>query len=776
MKFSCNWLAEFTGPLGISARELADHITLKTAEQEGVEPAGKHFERVVTARVLAVNGRVVTIDCGPELGERTVYCGAPNVKAGMVSAYVPSGTLLGGKLIGKAVVHGVESDGMLASGAELGLNRESEGILELDHSVLPGSRLPQCEPDHIIEIDNKSLTHRPDLWGHFGMAREVAAILNRQLKDPVDMALIPAGAAAPIQVEIEDTSLCPRYSALVFENVTVKPSPVWLQYRLESIGLNPINNIVDVTNYVMAELAQPMHAFDHDALQGQTIYARRGKPGEWVVALNKETYHVDSENVVIADGRGPVAIGGIIGGLDSGVTGYTRRIVLESANFHAGNIRKSSTRLKLRTDASMRFEKSQDPQNTVRGLARAIALLQIVSPGIRLVGGLADAGRPASAPPQITLPLDWLRRKLGRDVPAEEVRRILTSLQFGVQSTRPDVLHVTAPSWRATKDISIKDDLVEEVGRMIGYTSIPPASPLLPAKPPVQNPQRDYFHYLRTVATSQGFTEVYNYSFLSEEQLAEFGFAPDAHVRVTNPIASDQTHMRSSLLPGLVRNIRDNSRHLDGFRLFEIGFEIHKKPAPDLPDEVAYLGACCYAKAGGGEPELYAVRHLADSIVPGVEVRTAVAERYEHPVRAWQLCCNETVVGRIAELHPNVVNGRAAVLLLNLKAVQALVRQPVRHKPLRRFPTSDFDLSVVTALRQPVGDLHKLIASTRLAHMLNVQYVRHYAGPPLAEDRKSVSFRVTVGADDRTLSNDEINQVRSELIDRLKNAGYELRI
>ena len=317
---------------------------------------------------------------------------------------------------------------------------------------------------------------------------------------------------------------------------------------------------------------------------------------------------------------------------------------------------------------------------------------------------------------------------------------------------------------------------MEEVGRMIGYTAIPPASPLLPAVPPPANPQREYFHYLRQTASSQGFTEVYNYSFLSEDQARELHLDPADHVRVTNPIASDQTLMRTSLLPGIVRNIRDNARHLDAFRFFEIGFEIHKRPAPDLPDEIPCLAACSYSKSGEGEPQLYDLRHLADCLVPELEVRATIAHPYEHPVRAWQLYAHHTEVGRIAEIHPSFVNGRAAVLLLNLRAVEALPNVPTRYRALRRFPTSDFDLSVLAPLTQPVGELLKLIHAARATHLLQVAYVRHYAGHPLPDDRKSVSFRVTVGADDRTLSNDEISQTRAALIAHLQSAGYDLRI
>ena len=264
-----------------------------------------------------------------------MVCGAKNCRPGLLTAYVP---------LDKKVVSGVESDGMLASGAELGINRDHDG------NCRTGFTTSGCAPDSIIEIDNKSITHRPDLWGHHGMAREVAAILGLELGDPAKPDLLPQGAAA-IQVQIEDLELCPRYSALVFENVTVQPSPLWLQYRLTAIGLNPINNIVDMTNFVMAELAQPMHAFDADLLHGDTIFIRPAKDGEAFRALNDETYTLDASNLVIADSAGAIALAGVIGGGDSAISEKTTRVVLESANFQASSIRKTSSAIKLRTDA-----------------------------------------------------------------------------------------------------------------------------------------------------------------------------------------------------------------------------------------------------------------------------------------------------------------------------------------------------------------------------------------------------------------------------------------
>ena len=379
MKFSYQWLKDLVPGLATHATELQRLITMKTAECEGIETVGAQFASVCAVRVLSVdvlpkgkNKRVVVDAGGAE--QITVVCGAPNVRTGMLAAWVQPGTKLGGKLISRAMIEGVESAGMLASAAELGINRDHSGLLELT-GLAAGDPLPRLRPDSIIEIDNKSLTHRPDLWGHYGMAREVAAITSQALLDPVSLLSLPEGNAA-IKVSIADAKLCPRYSLLLMENAQVAPSPLWLQARLESVGLNAISNLVDVTNYVLAELPQPMHAFDADKIVGDTIFVRLAESGETLAALNGETYELTAADLVIADAQGPIALAGVIGGAQSAISGSTTRIILESANFHAATVRMSSARHKLRTDASMRFEKSLDPENTLRGIARAVQLLQ----------------------------------------------------------------------------------------------------------------------------------------------------------------------------------------------------------------------------------------------------------------------------------------------------------------------------------------------------------------------------------------------------------------
>ena len=779
MKFSYNWIRELVEDVDVDAEELGRLITMKTAECEGVEPYGAHFAEVFAARVHAVEAipdshlKRVTVETG-RYGKRSVVCGAPNCRVGITTAYVPAGVTLGGKEIRKVEIRGVASDGMLASGAELGINRDADGVIEIE--VEPGEPIPGCAPDHIIEIDNKSITNRPDLWGHVGMAREVAAILGKRLKDPIDESLLPEGDAE-IQVEIEDFELCPRYSALTFDNLRIGPSPIWMQYRLESIGLNAISNTVDVTNYILSEIAQPMHAFDRDALNGETIFARGAREAEFITALNEETYRLTPADCVIADARGPVAIGGVMGGLDSRVTGSTTRIVLESANFHAGSIRRTSSRLKLRTDASIRFEKAQDPLNTLRGLARAVALFSMVSPGCRLVGGVADTKAEIPAPPQIALHLEWLARKIGRRVPLEEAREILTRLEFRVADVNAKTLAVTPPSWRATRDISIKDDLVEEVGRMIGYDTIPLEAPQIPAIGAPPNEQRVFHRRVRSLVSAQGFTEVYNYSFVSEQMVRELGLQPDDHVKVINPIAAGQGLLRASLTPGILRNIRENAKYMPSFRLFEIGFEIHQnEPVGELPDEIDHLAAALYAREGDGAAGLFELKRLAECLMPGAEAAPAEAREFEHPFRTYVVRWRGKPLARIFELHPKLIEGRAALLDVNLAEMRALGPPEIRYQPLRRHPASAFDLSVVTGLRELSGNIEKRLAALAGDSLEKIEFLRRYTGAPLPPGRQSLSYRLTVFAPGHTLTADELTAIRDRIIEGMKKAGYELGV
>ena len=759
MKFSYQWLSELVEDLDIDAQEVARRITLHTAESEGVEPHGALLAGACPAVVLTAEAIAGSHNQKAEVetelyGRKTLACGAPNCRAGLRTVYVP---------LGVKRVSGVDSDGMLASPAELGINGDHDGIIELSGPL-------ELEADSIIEIDNKSLTHRPDLWGHFGMARELAAILNKELVDPVSMEMLPVGA--PVQaVAIEDYALCPRYSAQVFANVVVGDSPWWLQYRLQAIGLNSISNIVDVTNWVLAELPQPTHAFDADKIAGQII-VRRAVDGEKLLALNGEEYTLTAEDLVIADGNGAIAIAGVIGGKSSAIGPETKRVVFESANFNAASVRKTSSRLKLRTDASMRFEKAQDPHNTLRAIARAAELFELVCPGIEAVGGPTDVCASLPAAPVIRLSLPWLYRKLGREVAKAEVIGILTRLAFGV-ADEGEVLVVTVPSWRATKDVSIPDDLVEEIGRMVGYAAIDPVAPAMPVAPPPVNEERRFYNQLRSVATQQGFTEVYNYSFVSEAAALRLGVPVDRHVRVLNPIASDQSLMRTTLLHGVLKNFEDNLKNFDSFRFFEIGKEIHKQEA-GLPQEVAHLVAGLFAADGDGVAGLRELQRLALAIAPAMRfVPTTVVREFEHPLRSVELYLDTTLVGRVFEFHPKWVEGRAAVLDLNLGPLACMLAgMPKKYAAIRRFPSSEFDLSVLGEARTYAGEIEGVLRGAASRVVEKIAFLREFT---LADGKRSLSFRVTVAETERTMTQEEINAERERLISALATAGFGLR-
>jgi len=636
-------------------------------------------------------------------------------------------------------------------------------------SVAAVARAENSEPDSIIEIDNKSLTNRPDLWGHLGMAREVAAIAGLSVADPVGE--LPAAASkGDLSITIEDAALCARFSGQRVENVKVAPSPLWMQYRLNSLGVNPINNLVDVTNYVLCELGQPMHAYDADLL-GDAIVVRAARQGESILALNGEKYSLSPEEIVIADASKPVGIAGIIGGNDTAIRAMTKRIVLEAASFPAANVRKSSSRLKLRTDASMRFEKGQDPENTVRALARAVELLKQISPGCQAASPI-DVYARKSMPPKIQLDIDWAERKLGRKLSTEEVINIFKSLVFGVEVVDQRKLLLTVPSWRATKDISIPEDLVEEIGRMVGYASIVPQAPAVLAAPTPRNLDHEQHRAIRAAMVGQGFTEVSNYSFISEAEAALFPSWTRMLLQVANPIVADQKYMRPSLLHGILRNLADNSRYLTDFRLFEIG-RVYSKGNDGAPKERTHLMAAIYGRETSGA-NLLEMKRVVQYVAPSCKVVPAKNhEEIMHPERAAHIEVGGQRVGDLYELHPSLLDrGRAALLDLDLDALKALPSQRAPYRPLRRFPTSSFDLSIVARAHTLVAELENKLRQLAGDSLVTLQFLLIFPLPP---DKKSISFRLTLGADDRTLTAEEVTRTREKVVEGIKTAGYELR-
>ncbi len=795
MKLSLGWIGDFHDLTGVDAAGLAERLTLVTAEIEGLERRGEGLSDVIAARVSATRPhpratRLTLCDVDTSRERLQVVCGAPNVAAGAIVAFAPPGSSLpGGRRIERAEIRGVASEGMICSQKELQLGEEADGIWLLPGDLPIGRRLEDVLPvkDAIIEIDNKSLTHRPDLWGHYGFARELSAILGRPL-EPLPVVRFEIGEA-PLPVALEVPEWCPRYLAAVVRNVAVAPSPAWMQIRLESVGVRPINGLVDLTNYVMLEIGQPIHAFDLDRLSGPEIRVRRARSGEGIRTLDGVERSLTEEALVIADRESVVAVAGVMGGETTEISSATRSLVLESATFHPTIVRKTAQRLALRTEASSRFEKNLDPEFAREGVGRFLDLLPRVIPGARLEGSVADRFPAPPKPKVVPVSLETVRQRLGVDIPEERVTTLLRSLEFAV-SLGPDALQVTVPSFRATKDVSIEMDVIEEVGRLYGYDRIPEKSPLVPCEPPTGNPRRMLERELKQLLTcGLGFVEVATYSFVADEVLAKAGLDPERHLHVRNPIASNLACLRASLVPNLLAILDRNLRHRGELRLFELGRSYLKEDRgnPALPVERQDLVAilCRRDSTGSAFFELKGiVQALLDRLSlasPELRAMGAATAPWIHPSRSAAIAQGSRVLGEIADLHPAVARAfdvnSAEVAFCRLD-VDELLRsgRPRRlYEPLPKFPAIRQDLSIIVPDRVPAADLDRAIRAVAPDLISGVRLFDVYTGEQVGRGKRSLTFEITYRAEDRTLRDADVATVHSRVVDRMRSLGAVLR-
>ncbi|MCA8956046.1 MAG: phenylalanine--tRNA ligase subunit beta, partial [Planctomycetes bacterium] len=478
MKISIRWLQRYVDLSDQRPEQIRDALTMSTAEVEAIHPFAVGLDELVVGHVLTCGRHpdadklsLTTVDVGQ--GEPLqIVCGAPNVAQGQRVVVIQVGQELpDGTKIKKTKIRGAVSMGMICSERELGLSEDHDGILVLDKDYTPGITLGRVRPlaDHVLEIDNKSINHRPDLWGHYGFARELAAILGRELQ-PLGAPVAFPNDGARLDLRIEDADACPRYLGVCLSGVKATRSPDWMRYLLHAVGQRSINLLVDLTNFVMLELGQPMHAFDRRRLAGDVV-VRRARAGEGMVTLDEQKRELEPSDLLITSGGAPVALAGIMGGLGSMVEPDTNELFLESATFHAATIRRTSTRLGLRTDSSARFEKALDPANAEIAVHRFLTLIGELCPGARAAGPVVDPAEWRYEPRRIALRRARLDLKLGHEIPDPEVTKILESLEFGVTAT-DEGFDVDVPSFRATKDVTIEDDLIEEVGRMFRYDNI----------------------------------------------------------------------------------------------------------------------------------------------------------------------------------------------------------------------------------------------------------------------------------------------------------------
>lgn len=809
MKLSLKWLSRHVDLAGIEPKQILADLTMSTAEIEGLTRFGEGLEPLVVGHVRkrekhpdADKLSVCDVDVGPRSGVGAggvlqIVCGASNVAAGQRVVVIKPGDSLpaaGGKgavkiKVGK--IRGVESHGMICSESELALSGEHDGILVLAPDAPIGARFVDVADlqDWVFEIDNKSINHRPDLWGHYGFARELAAIYGRELRPVLVPGTLPALPATgkKVDVIIDDRAGCPRYCGLVIDGVTAGPSPNELRWQLAAVGQRSINLPVDLTNYVMLDLGQPMHAFDARHVGNGPIRVRRAKPGETITTLDAAVRKLSDQDLLICSGNKPEALAGVMGGAGTMVEPSTTSLFLESANFHASTIRRTSMRLGLRTDASARFEKAQDPANAELAVHHFLQLLRRYCPGAAAAGPLADPAGFHYTGKTVSLRRARLSLKLGVRLDDDRVAAILRSLQFGVAIT-PGGFDVTVPSWRATKDIAIEDDLIEEVGRMFRYDNIPERPLHGTVEPPPRNEELFLVRRLLEVSCIElGCSEAYNYSFVPDDVVAAAGSAGHAYVQVQNPVTPETTRVRRHVLPSLLASAARNLVRAAHVRLCEHGKGYHAemRNGDGLPHEVREL-AFVFANRDGAHPfgELReAIRTLLLRAGYPAELHRVwhgKDQPWVHPSRAVAIDRDGSPVGYLSHLHPAVARAmqlpaNTAIGCLDVRALLANGRKIARYQAVPVFPVLPVDVALLVDEQTQVAQVAEFLRTTGRKLVKDVQLFEVYRGTSVPRGRKSLNFTVTLGADDRTLTDEDESKFLGKVREQAATIGGELR-
>lgn len=856
MYLSLNWLKEFVKiPKAITPEELAKRLTLHTVEVEKVEyQAGKH-NKVVVGKILEVKPhpnadrlRLALVDTGREKLE--IVCGAPNIKAGQfVPVALVGARLPNGLEIKPAEIRGIKSNGMLCAEDELGLGKDHDGIMLLDKAPVGQNFSDYLKlNDVIFEVDNKSITHRADLWSHYGMARDISAFLNCEFNEyKVNIANKPPlsaswrkGGRGDFKVEVKDFKLCPRYMAIGLEGIKIAPSPKWLSDRLLACGLRPINNIVDVTNYVMLELGQPLHAFDKNFID--QIIVRRAYSGETIKTLDGQTRKLEPDMLLIANQDKPVAIAGVMGGADSEISGQTTSIIIEAANFNFASVRQTAQKLGLRTEASSRFEKGLDPNLCGFGLARAAELIFKICPGAKAAGQkkykltpLNPYGRQSLfngvKQDPVKLDLAWLNQFIGHEFKPKQVRQILEKLGFAVKTLNKSLFSVIIPSWRSARDVSLKEDLAEEVARIYGYNKLKPVMPKADLTPPAANDYKMLARKVKNIlSVGAGLAEVYNYSFTGADVLNKLKIDRSLAIKLANPLSEDLAFLRPSLAPGLLKNIKANQAAEAEIGIYEIGDIFLNRPGDIKKDnkgrETLFWQEKNLAIILAGEETADMFRRLKGIIeyllsalnltvmflpaqagesaaaLPVWAENSTAADILVYPVKSGFAGArpvkyvahpegisqdkqfdgvNGKIIGQVAALEKNIsrafgLKKTAALAEINFKSLSRLTQnQPVKQfkEPLK-YPEVLRDLALVSNEKILYNNIKKQIIN--FSNLIRqVELFDVYYGENIGQGKKSLAFHIIYQAD-RTLTSEEVDKVQAGLVKHLeKELGAKIR-
>lgn len=803
MRLSYRWLKEYVD-CDLAPEELAGKLTMTGIPVEGITPPVPGLSQIVVGRVKELvphpNSDQLLI-CRVDIGGETLQLvsGAPNLAEGInVAIARPGVTLPSGVTVECRTFRGEKSEGIICSGAELGTDEwgygDEKGVLILEPSIAPGTPLDLALgfDDYILEFE---LTpNRGDCLAAINLAREIRALTGGELRLPdVIVKETEEKTADLIRVSIAEPALCRRYAARIIRNVRIASSPAWLQYRLRSAGIRPINNIVDVTNYVMLETGQPLHAFDYDRLQDRRIIVRHPYPGEKMVSLDGVTRDLEPEMLVIADGRDPVALAGVMGGLASEVTEATRTVLLESAYFDPLNIRLTAKKLGMRTEAAQRFEKCIDINGVIRALDRAAHLIEEIGAGVATAGVVDEYVRP-EAPLTIRLRTARVNRVLGTNLDRAAVQEIISRLDFTSELCGHDSLLVNIPSYR--QDIRQEIDLIEEVARLYGYDRIEPTIPV----GVLAQGSRSRHHRLHELITdamvSAGLNEVITYSFIGEGSLEKLGLlvpqVAERLVRIQNPLREEQGVLRPSLLPGLVDTISNNyKRKQVNIGIFELGTVFENRGSDDLPLEKLRLGlaACGEVERGWLEPvqerDFYYLKGIIEDLFEVLGVRNVGYQPWKdtptlHPGRAARICVGSEVVGWIGELHPDVLEKydlpvRVVVSEMDLEAIIPLINLQVVFQPLPRFPGIFRDLAVVVPVEVPAEKIRMTIIESGGPLLRECNLFDVYQGRQLPDGFRSLAYSLLFQSQERTLTDEEVAEIHERILKSLESR-YRARL
>jgi phenylalanyl-tRNA synthetase beta chain len=792
MKVTLNWLKDYV-EINIATKDLVNLLTMAGLEVGEVVTTGEGFDKVVVAEIKKIRkhpnaDKLSLVEVKTDRETFSIVCGAKNIREGqrvplaLVEAKLPNGIQ-----IKKSKIRGEMSEGMLCSETELGLGQDASGIMILSSALPLGGNLGEALGLKDTVLDVSITPNRPDCLCVIGVAREIAALTHQRIKYP-PLSLADKGQEIHqrTSVTILDPDLCPRYVARMIEDVKIGPSPSWMRNRLEKVGIRSISNVVDVTNYVMMEYGQPLHAFDFEFLEGGRIVVRRAKAGEEFVTLDGVKRILDKEILMICDGVKPVAIAGVMGGLNSEIKEDTRIVLLESAYFNPAGNRRAARQLGLETEAAYRFGRGVDYGGCLKAANRATQLIQELGGG-RIVDGAVDVYPVPIKPPSIRLSVQKVRQVLGTEVPAQKVRTYLEGLELGVQDENGDIFMVTPPSFRS--DLERQIDLIEEVARLDGYEGIPVT---LPKGPPSSEERSGEFLLERKaldVLMHRGYHEVITYSFTSPTSWDLLGLVADdprrKHLRILNPLTEDFSVMRTSLIPGLLETARYNiSRKNLNFRLFELKKVFLPQAGEKLPKEVKYLAGL--AAGVDREPhwafvprpiDFYDVKGCVEDLLEALQIEGVRYERvgdipYLHPGKASRIQCGKEDLGVLGEVHPQALGryeipGKAYLFEMNFEEMLKLARKGKRFQPLPKFPAVYRDLSLVVDEGLEVEKVAETIWSFQQPFIDEVNLFDVYRGAPIPGGKKGISYRIRYQANDRTLTDEEVNGYQERIIFQL---------